>query len=442
MDRLDRRLSRFLAPGGDGPLHPRGGQAVHDLGAAADPVLHPQRARTGTSPGARPQAIQAAVARRPARGDRRRCRRPGSAARWPAAVAASDRGLLGRPTAGAAARRRGRRPVLDAGERRVRGDAPRRRRDRPAGSRGATTTSAAAPTTSSTRPAGRSSSWTPRRRADPRRGRSSATSRGGPAEASRIGERDDRWLIVDGTRDGLRASVEIALPAADDPAELWTITLENLTDVGAADQGRARTSSGCSTGPTPTAATRSTTGCSPRSSTSSGLHAVLAWDKHSKAMGVLAVGRRAGGVPVVAGRLHRPRPEPRVAAGPGDPGLHRGPRHRRPPDLRPDRQPPARRDRPAAGIVAVRLLIGLVADKRQAIDLVARHLRIPLAEAVPADRRRKASHPIGHGEIPPGTPSAVLPSSPTTAGGCSSARRSRPGRSTTRCRTRSGMSSS
>ena len=33
MDRLEERLARFLGPGGDGPLHPRGGQAVHHLGA-------------------------------------------------------------------------------------------------------------------------------------------------------------------------------------------------------------------------------------------------------------------------------------------------------------------------------------------------------------------------------------------------------------------------
>ncbi|HYT92203.1 MAG TPA: hypothetical protein VEL76_26040, partial [Gemmataceae bacterium] len=59
---------------------------------------------------------------------------------------------------------------------------------------------------------------------------------------------------------------------------------------------------------------------------------------------------------------------------------------------------------PANGFAQVRLLIGLVKDKGQAIAVVARHLRIPGAEAVPVSRRRKALHPIGHGEIPPGTP--------------------------------------
>ncbi len=59
---------------------------------------------------------------------------------------------------------------------------------------------------------------------------------------------------------------------------------------------------------------------------------------------------------------------------------------------------------PPRGSRQVRLLIGLVADKAKAIDLVARHFRNPLAEAVPASRRRTAHHAIGHGEIPPGTP--------------------------------------
>src|SRR5262249_46086480 len=57
----------------------------------------------------------------------------------------------------------------------------------------------------------------------------------------------------------------------------------------------------------------------------------------------------------------------------------------------------------AHGSSQMRLLIGLAGDKKQAIDLIARHLRISGAEAVPASRRRATFHPIGHGEIPPGT---------------------------------------
>ena len=57
-----------------------------------------------------------------------------------------------------------------------------------------------------------------------------------------------------------------------------------------------------------------------------------------------------------------------------------------------------------ASRAAICLLIGLVLDKKQAIELVARHLAIPGAEAHPTDRRRKERHAIRHGEIPPGTP--------------------------------------
>jgi cyclic beta-1,2-glucan synthetase len=59
---------------------------------------------------------------------------------------------------------------------------------------------------------------------------------------------------------------------------------------------------------------------------------------------------------------------------------------------------------PAYGAAQVRLPIGLARDREEAADLVARHLRIPGAEAVPASRRRKGLHPIRHGEVPPGTP--------------------------------------
>ena len=42
-------------PGGDIPLHSGRRQAVHHLGAAAHPVLYPQRRRTGIAPGAQPR---------------------------------------------------------------------------------------------------------------------------------------------------------------------------------------------------------------------------------------------------------------------------------------------------------------------------------------------------------------------------------------------------
>ena len=157
-------------------------------------------------------------------------------------------------------------------------------------------------------------------------------------------------LIDQRRRRGCGRRVEIRLPDAGDPAELWTITVENLSSVPRAAQGGARTWSGCSTGPMPTGGTRSTTASSPRWSTRSGLHAVLAWDKHAKALGILAADVAPEGFLTVPGRLHRPRPEPLDAARAGDPGVHRARRHRGAPDLRPDRQPAPGPDRPRAGL--------------------------------------------------------------------------------------------
>ena len=121
-----------------------------------------------------------------------------------------------------------------------------------------------------------------------------------------------------------------------------------------------------------------------------GLHAVLAWDKHAKAMGILAVGPHAGGLPDLADRFHRPGPEPLEAAGARDAGLLGGratpPPH---PTLDPIGSLLIGLTVPARGSSRVRLLIGLAGDRSQAIDLIARHLQITIRPAkVPAPTRR------------------------------------------------------
>ena len=58
---------------------------------------------------------------------------------------------------------------------------------------------------------------------------------------------------------------------------------------------------------------------------------------------------------------------------------------------------------PARGSSQLRLLTGLATDKKHAIDLITRHLELPHARSVAPARQRASSHPIGHGEIPPGT---------------------------------------
>ena len=52
MDSLEQRLARFFAPAATARCIPEGRQAVHHLGAAVDPLLHPAWYRTGITPGA------------------------------------------------------------------------------------------------------------------------------------------------------------------------------------------------------------------------------------------------------------------------------------------------------------------------------------------------------------------------------------------------------
>ncbi len=216
-------------------------------------------------------------------------------------------------------------------------------------------------------------------------------------------EREGSAIRITNDQNGLLAQVEITLPDDGDAAELWTITLENGADtarrvkvvpylewvLNRAEADRGHTQYNRLFAEVEYAA---------------GLNAVLAWDKHSKAMGVLASDAAPEGflstrVDFVgrARSVASPRVLETLAFWPA-----------RNTDAHPTFDPIGSllldATVPARGSRTIRLLIGLVADKAKAIDLVARHLQIPMTEAVPATRRRKAHHPIGHGEIPPGSP--------------------------------------
>ncbi len=216
-------------------------------------------------------------------------------------------------------------------------------------------------------------------------------------------QRDEAAIKVRNEHKGLVAAVEITLPDGDRAAELWTITLENLSDttrrlkvvpylewvLNRADADRGHTQYNRLFAEVEYAA---------------GLHAVLAWDKHSKALGVLAADVAPEGflstrVDFIgrARSVASPRVLETLAFLPArDTDSH--------PTFDPIGSLLLDATIPPRGSRQIRLLIGLVAEKADAIDLVARHLHVPLAEAVPATRRRKAHHPIRHGEIPPGTP--------------------------------------
>lgn len=216
--------------------------------------------------------------------------------------------------------------------------------------------------------------------------------------------REGSSLKVTGTREDLGVTVGIGLPSADDAAEVWTIDVENRTDatrrikvvpyvewvLNRADADRGHTQYNRLFAEVEYVG---------------GLHAVLAWDEHSKALGVLAADVAPEGFlssrADFIGRarsLASPRALETLAFTEArDTDAH--------PTFDPIGSLLLGATVPPRGSSRIRLLIGMVEDKRQAIGLVARHLRIPLAEAVPHGRRRKASHPIGHGEVPPGTPS-------------------------------------
>ena len=133
------------------------------------------------------------------------------------------------------------------------------------------------------------------------------------------------------------------------------------------------------------------------------LHAVLAWDKHSKALGFIAADVAPSGFLTSrmdfigrAGSIRAPYALETMAFSPPEAT-----------EAHPTFDPIAalRIDLAAgAGPQTVRLLVGYAADKAAAIALIARHLGIAGAEAVASDRQRKALHSIGHGAIPPGTP--------------------------------------
>ncbi|WP_156513202.1 GH36-type glycosyl hydrolase domain-containing protein [Planctomyces sp. SH-PL62] len=204
--------------------------------------------------------------------------------------------------------------------------------------------------------------------------------------------------------DGILAELRVRIPAGDDPVEEWTLTLVNSSD-------RPRTFRFV-----PYLEWVLNKPEADRNHTQynrlfaeieyvEALHAVLAWDKHSKALGFLAVDRRPDGF--LSSRLDflgraRGVGDPRALetlafTAANDEASH--------PTLDPIASLLVGLNVPARGEAKAKLLIGLADDKAAAIDLIARRLDIPNARAASTERTRKARHRLGHGEIPPETPS-------------------------------------
>jgi cyclic beta-1,2-glucan synthetase len=222
------------------------------------------------------------------------------------------------------------------------------------------------------------------------------------ASPSRL-ERDEQVLKVGNTNHGVRCEIEISLPQPDLETELWTITLQNLSDWPRsikvvpylewvlnrpeADRGHTQYNR-----------------LFAEMEYVSDLHAILARDKHAKAMGFLA--SDCGPEGFLTSRIDfigraRSLWAPRVLetlqfSAARDTGAHA--------TFDPVGSLLLSANLPARGLSRLRLLLGFSHDKAQAIDLIAQHLGISSARSVPAAWSRPELHPIGHGEIPPGTP--------------------------------------
>jgi cyclic beta-1,2-glucan synthetase len=216
-------------------------------------------------------------------------------------------------------------------------------------------------------------------------------------------ERDGDVLKIANDRDGIRTRIEIALPEPGAAVELWTITLENLSD-------RAR--------PIKVVPYLEWVLNRPESDRghtqynrlfaeleySSALYAVLARDKHARAMGFLASDRAPEGF--LTSRLDfvgRARSlwaarvlETLAFAAARDTRAHA--------TFDPIGSLKLGITLPAHASSRLRLLMGFAKDKREVIDLVIRHLGARDARSAPVEWAESDFHPIGHGEIPPGTP--------------------------------------
>ena len=224
----------------------------------------------------------------------------------------------------------------------------------------------------------------------------------GRGPATRMRRLDD-CLRITSEGHGLKTSVEIRPAGPGDPAEVWEITVENPSDLPRsvkvvpylewvlnkpeADRGHTQYNR-----------------LFAEMEYASGLHAVLAFDKHAKAMGILASDATPEGFLTSrmdfigrARSLWKPRVLETLAFSDNqDTDAH--------PTFDPIGALLLSLAVPARGSARIRLLIGLVGDKARAIDLIARHLQIPGAKDHSPDYRRKEVHSIRHGEIPPGTP--------------------------------------
>jgi cyclic beta-1,2-glucan synthetase len=221
-------------------------------------------------------------------------------------------------------------------------------------------------------------------------------------EASDI-EENDGCLCVINTANGIRTKIQIHLPDPDSAAELWTVTVDNLTD----KSRRLKVipylewvldRSGADRGHTQYAR------LFPVMEYASGVNAILTWQKNTKAMGILAsdappdgfltsrmdfIGRaRSIWAPRVLETLH--------FLDARDTSAH--------PTFDPIGSLMVDAAVDPKGSRTVRFLIGYARNKEAALELIHKHLQPKTGVTESSAETKKRSPLIGHGEIPPGTP--------------------------------------
>ena len=208
-------------------------------------------------------------------------------------------------------------------------------------------------------------------------------------------------LTVVSTNRGIRATIEITLPGANDPVELWSIVIENLSGAPRqlvlvsylewllnrpdADRGHTQYQR-----------------LFAEMEYVEPLHTVFAWDKHSQAMGFIAADEKPSGFLTAridflgrAQSLWSPRALETLAFS----AAKDTPAH---PTLDPIASLHFDIALAANQTTCVRLLMGMVKSKKDAIDLIARRLSIARALDASPERIRAILYPIKHGEIPAG----------------------------------------
>ncbi|MCK4463082.1 MAG: hypothetical protein KAU58_02090, partial [Candidatus Omnitrophica bacterium] len=221
-------------------------------------------------------------------------------------------------------------------------------------------------------------------------------------ETSRI-ERGNDFLKVINTANGIRTTIDISLLDQDSTAEIWTVTIKNMTyewrqlkivpylewvlngDV----HDRFHTQYAR---------------LFPEMEYASGVNAILSWQKSTKSMGILAVDAPPEGILFSrmdfigrAQSIWKPRVlETLDFMDARDTAAY--------PTFDPIGSLMVNATINPKASKTIRLMIGYAKNKEMALNLINKYLKPRTAKAVSSSKKKKKSMLIGHGEILPGTP--------------------------------------